>query len=75
MPSESLAMNVLIPARLASSRLPDKPLADIAGVPMVVRVAQAAARSSATRVVVAADAPPIVDACRAHGVEVGADPR
>jgi len=60
---------VLIPARLASSRLPDKPLADIAGVPMVVRVAQAAARSSAARVVVAADAPSIVAACQAHGVQ------
>jgi 3-deoxy-manno-octulosonate cytidylyltransferase (CMP-KDO synthetase) len=39
---------VLIPARLASSRLPDKPLADIAGLPMVVRVAQRAARSGAS---------------------------
>jgi 3-deoxy-manno-octulosonate cytidylyltransferase (CMP-KDO synthetase) len=46
---------VLIPARMASSRLPDKPLADIAGVPMVVRVAQRALLSSADRVVVAAD--------------------
>jgi 3-deoxy-manno-octulosonate cytidylyltransferase (CMP-KDO synthetase) len=60
---------VLIPARLASSRLPDKPLADIAGAPMVVRVAQAAARSGAARVVVAADAPSIVAACSAHGVD------
>ena len=60
---------VLIPARLASSRLPDKPLADIAGLPMVVRVAQAAARSGAARVVVAADAPRIVTACLAHGIE------
>ena len=60
---------VLIPARLASSRLPDKPLADIAGLPMVVRVAQAAARSGAARVVVAADAPSIVAACAAQGVD------
>jgi 3-deoxy-manno-octulosonate cytidylyltransferase (CMP-KDO synthetase) len=60
---------VLIPARLASSRLPDKPLADIAGAPMVVRVAQAAARSGAARVVVAADAPSIVQACGTHDVE------
>jgi len=59
---------VLIPARLASTRLPDKPLAPIAGLPMVVRVAQAAARSRATQVVVAADDPRIVDACTAHGV-------
>lgn len=60
---------VLIPARMASSRLPDKPLADIAGLPMVVRVAQRAAASHATRVVVAADDPRILQACAAHGVE------
>jgi len=60
---------VLIPARLASTRLPDKPLADIAGKPMVVRVAQQAAASSAARVVVAADHASIVQACHDHGVE------
>jgi 3-deoxy-manno-octulosonate cytidylyltransferase (CMP-KDO synthetase) len=60
---------VLIPARMASTRLPDKPLADIAGQPMVVRVAQRARASSAARVVVAADSPAIVRACEAHGVE------
>ena len=60
--------HVLIPARLASTRLPDKPLADIAGVPMVVRVAQRAARSGARQVVVAADDDRIVAACRGHGV-------
>jgi len=59
---------VLVPARMASSRLPGKPLADIGGVPMIVRVAQRAARSSANRVVVAADHVDIVDACKAHGV-------
>ena len=64
-----MRFTVLIPARLASSRLPDKPLADIAGLPMVVRVAQAARRSGATRVVVAGDHPRIIDACRAHGTE------
>jgi 3-deoxy-manno-octulosonate cytidylyltransferase (CMP-KDO synthetase) len=64
-----MGFTVLIPARLASSRLPDKPLADIAGLPMVVRVALAAARSGASRVVVAADAQAIVDACLAHGTE------
>lgn len=62
------AFTVLIPARLASTRLPDKPLADIAGLPMVVRVAQQAARSGAAGVVVAADDARIVDACSAHGV-------
>jgi 3-deoxy-manno-octulosonate cytidylyltransferase (CMP-KDO synthetase) len=59
---------VLIPARLASSRLPDKPLADIAGLPMVVRVAQRAALSGATRCVVAADDDRILQACARHGV-------
>ncbi|MDM0048458.1 3-deoxy-manno-octulosonate cytidylyltransferase [Variovorax sp. J22R115] len=60
---------VLIPARLASTRLPDKPLADIAGLPMVVRVAQRAMESGAERVVVAGDDPRIVAACEAHGVQ------
>jgi 3-deoxy-manno-octulosonate cytidylyltransferase (CMP-KDO synthetase) len=62
--------SVLIPARLASTRLPDKPLADIGGKPMVVRVAERAARSGAQRVVVAADSERIAQACRAHGVQV-----
>ncbi|PQA83943.1 3-deoxy-manno-octulosonate cytidylyltransferase [Limnohabitans sp. TS-CS-82] len=60
---------VLIPARMASSRLPDKPLADIAGLPMVVRVAQRAKLSAASRVVVAADDQRIVAACQAHGID------
>ena len=59
---------VVIPARLASSRLPNKPLADIAGLPMVVRVAQRAMQSQATQVVVAADDERIVQACDTHGV-------
>lgn len=63
-----MGYTVLIPARLASTRLADKPLADIAGKPMVVRVAQQAALSGASLVVVAADSPSIVDACRLHGV-------
>lgn len=60
---------VLIPARLASTRLPRKPLADISGQPMVVRVAQRARASSAQRVVVAADSAEIVNSCGEHGVE------
>ena len=64
-----MSFTVLIPARLASTRLPRKPLADIAGIPMVVRVAQRAAASTAERVVVAADHEDIVDACKAHGVD------
>ncbi len=63
------AFTVLIPARLASTRLPDKPLADLAGRPMVVRVAERARQSAARRCVVAADDPRIVQACEAHGVE------
>jgi 3-deoxy-manno-octulosonate cytidylyltransferase (CMP-KDO synthetase) len=64
-----MSFSVLIPARLASTRLPNKPLADIAGLPMVVRVAERAALSQAAQVVVAADNPAIVDACRVHGVQ------
>jgi 3-deoxy-manno-octulosonate cytidylyltransferase (CMP-KDO synthetase) len=60
---------VLVPARMASTRLPRKPLADIGGVPMVVRVARRAAQSGAASVVVAADDAEIVAACAAHGVE------
>jgi 3-deoxy-manno-octulosonate cytidylyltransferase (CMP-KDO synthetase) len=63
-----MSYTVLIPARLASSRLPNKPLADIGGAPMVVRVAQRASLSKAGRVVVAADDASIVAACQAHGV-------
>lgn len=59
----------LIPARLASSRLPGKPLADIAGLPMVVHVARRATASGAARVVVCGDDARILDACRRHGVE------
>jgi 3-deoxy-manno-octulosonate cytidylyltransferase (CMP-KDO synthetase) len=63
------AFVALVPARLASSRLPRKPLADIGGIPMVVRVARRAQASGASRVVVAADDPGVIDACRAFGVE------
>jgi 3-deoxy-manno-octulosonate cytidylyltransferase (CMP-KDO synthetase) len=65
----SSGFTVLIPARMASSRLPNKPIADIAGTPMVVRVAQRALLSQASRVVVAADDERIVQACQAHGIE------
>ena len=61
--------HVVIPARLASERLPGKVLREIAGVPMVVRVARACAGSRAASVLVAADDPKTVDVCRAHGVE------
>ena len=66
-----MAYTVLIPARLASTRLPNKPLADLCGAPMVVRVAQRvrAGVTPATRIVVAGDHPCIVQACHDHGVE------
>ena len=63
-----MTFTVLVPARLLSTRLPRKPLADIAGMPMVVRVAQRAALSGASRVVVAADDDEILSACSSHGV-------
>ena len=64
-----MPFTVLIPARLSSSRLPGKPLADIAGLPMVVRVAQRAALAGVARCVVAADDETIVAACAQHGIE------
>ena len=64
-----MRFTVLVPARLASTRLPNKPLADLGGVPMIVRVAQRANQSGAHAVVVAADHADIVAACREHGVQ------
>lgn len=60
---------VIIPARLASTRLPNKPLADLGGKPMVVRVAERARASGAARIVVATDHADILAACAAHGIE------
>jgi 3-deoxy-manno-octulosonate cytidylyltransferase (CMP-KDO synthetase) len=59
----------IIPARAASTRLPDKPLADIAGKPMVVRTADRAAQSGANRVLVATDDERVAHAVRQHGHE------
>lgn len=64
------SFTVVIPARLASTRLPNKPLADIGGHPMIVRVAERARASSARRTVVATDAQQVADACAPHKVEV-----
>ena len=61
---------IVIPARHTSTRLPGKPLLDIAGKPMVVRVAQQARLSGIERVVIATDHDGIASACLAHGVEV-----
>jgi len=62
------SFTVLVPARLASTRLPGKPLLEIGGLPMVVRVARQAQRSGAGQVVVATDAPEVAATCQAHGV-------
>lgn len=61
---------VLVPARLASTRLPEKPLADLGGRPMVVRCVERALQSGARQVVVATDHPRIVAAVEAHGHRV-----
>jgi 3-deoxy-manno-octulosonate cytidylyltransferase (CMP-KDO synthetase) len=65
-----VTFTVIIPARLASTRLPNKPLADLGGKPMVVRVAERAAQSGATQIIVATDHADIAAACREHGVAV-----
>jgi len=69
-PIKESPFTVIIPARLASTRLPRKPLADIGGAPMIVRVAQRALQSKATRVIVATDAEEIMQACQTAGIEV-----
>lgn len=60
---------VIVPSRMHSTRLPQKPLKDIGGKPMVVRVAERAALSHADRVVVATDHNDIVRACEENGVQ------
>ena len=64
-----MTFTVIIPARLASTRLPNKPLADLGGKPMIVRVAERARASGATRIVVATDHADILAACAAHGID------
>ena len=65
-----MAFIVLVPARYASTRLPGKPLADLGGKPMIVRVAERALKSGAARVVVATDDSRVHDAVAAHGIDV-----
>ena len=65
-----MSFTVIIPARMASTRLPGKPLADLGGKPMVVRVAERAAASGAVRIVVATDHAEVMAACKAHDIEV-----
>jgi 3-deoxy-manno-octulosonate cytidylyltransferase (CMP-KDO synthetase) len=64
------AFIAVVPARLASTRLPDKPLADIGGKPMVVRVAERARLSGAQQVLIATDSPRVVAVAEEHGFDV-----
>jgi 3-deoxy-manno-octulosonate cytidylyltransferase (CMP-KDO synthetase) len=59
---------VVIPARFASTRLPGKPLLDIAGKPMVIRVAEQAAKSQASEIVIATDHESVMQAAQAHDI-------
>lgn len=65
-----MSFHIIIPARLKSTRLPNKPLVDIHGLPMIVRVAQQAAQSQALSVTVAADDERIVKVCQHCQVQV-----
>ena len=65
-----MAFSVIIPARYASSRLPAKPLLDIAGKPMLQHVYERALESEAQRVIIATDDPRIESAAKAFGAEV-----
>ena len=58
---------IIIPARLASTRFPQKVIADVGGLPMVVRTAQRV--SHLDKVVVAADDEKIISICKEHGIE------
>jgi 3-deoxy-manno-octulosonate cytidylyltransferase (CMP-KDO synthetase) len=60
---------VLIPARMASTRLPGKPLLDIAGLPMIVHVLRRAEAARIGRVALATDAPEIAAVAKSHGFE------
>ncbi|HMM55760.1 MAG TPA: 3-deoxy-manno-octulosonate cytidylyltransferase [Candidatus Desulfobacillus sp.] len=65
-----MSFRVVIPARFASSRLPGKPLADLGGKPLVVRVAERAALSGADEVLVATDHEEVRAAVERHGFDV-----
>jgi 3-deoxy-manno-octulosonate cytidylyltransferase (CMP-KDO synthetase) len=66
----STNFTVVVPARYASTRFPGKPLVDLGGKPMVVRVAEQAMKSSASQVVVATDDERIAEVCLRHGLHV-----
>src|SRR5471030_643488 len=60
---------VLIPARMAATRLPGKPLLDIAGLPMIVHVLRSAEAAQIGRVAVATDTAEIAEVVKSHGGE------
>lgn len=64
-----MSFKVVIPARYASARLPGKPLLDIAGKPMVVRVAEQAAKSGASEIVIATDFEKILQVAQDFGIK------
>ncbi len=64
-----LDFKVVIPARFASTRLPGKPLLDIGGKPMVIRVAEQVSQSGAQQIILATDHQPIVTAAQHHGYQ------
>ena len=65
-----MSFSIVIPARFASTRLPGKPLLDIAGKPMIQRVYEQACKSRAERIVIATDDDRIASVARAFGAEV-----
>jgi 3-deoxy-manno-octulosonate cytidylyltransferase (CMP-KDO synthetase) len=64
----AVSFHIIIPARMASTRLPGKMLADLGGVPLVIRTAQQAILAGAASVTIAADDAAILSAAQAHGV-------
>lgn len=64
----AMTFKVVIPARYGSTRLPGKPLLDLAGKPMVARVAERAVLSGADEVLVATDHPEVLAVAKSHGL-------
>ena len=60
---------VVIPARMQSTRLADKMTLDLGGIPLIVRTATQARKSSANSVIVATDHKSILDICKEHGID------
>ena len=65
-----MSFKVVIPARYASTRLPGKPLLDLGGKPMLVRVAERAVQSGATEIWIATDHALVFAAAQEHGLSV-----